>query len=152
MPETLPADAEQQNAKDTYIADLERRVERSQKEIVTLTKLVLKADSAPQIVGIDATDGADIDDATRKSMFRIMAMSLHLTRVPFVMRLAYFQKRHQRRLVRALREAQLIDAEWYKETYPKVAESGEDPAFYFVRKGIAAGHVPHPRFMSEGAK
>lgn len=132
--------------------------ERLRAEIVSLSKMYVtlleerkkfkdmaEACKAPQTQA--APPHQDNTAAKRQSeIFAVMAMSLQLTRVPWVMRLQFFKNRHARRLAIALKKRQLIDSEWYKKTYPEVAASGQDPAIFFVTKGIDAGHCPHPAF------
>jgi len=166
MSEKRPIETTQQSTQEAYILGLEHQVRRMQREIVALSQIALEVRETPQDVGRDPieeprpvneaesdTDGkVCIDEAARIELFKIMAMSLQLTRVPIVMRFSYFRKRHQLRLVNALKGAGLIDVNWYKQTYPACTKSGVDPAFYFVTEGIASGHAPHPQFVTKGAK
>ncbi len=59
--------------------------------------------------------------------------------------------RRLRRLLRpratAFREMRLIvDAAWYRATYPDVAAAGEDPVQHFLRSGIREGRRPNRFF------
>ena len=146
--------ATQDDLKD-QLAKLESEVVRSRREIVTLTQIVLdarSAPSAPAVVYKDRVREIPLDDDTRRAMFEVMGMSVHLTRIPFLMRFEFMRKRHQRRLASALMARKLIAPKWYSETYPEVAKSGMEPALYFAAKGIEAGHVPHPKFRLEASK
>lgn len=133
---------------------MEAQLCQAQAEILTLSKALLQVPSAPdQPTQVDlkrptARSNA-LPRATVQAMFEVMALSLPLTRVPFVMRIGYFRRRHRRRLANALVQRGLIDTAWYLATYPEAAKSGLPPAIYFVSRGMAAGHVPHPMFASE---
>lgn len=144
-------DASQGSDHSDYIAKLEAQVARSRDEIVTLSQLVMDVPRSPIHVLTERFSGQSggLSQETLRAMFAVMAMSLHLTRVPLVMRFGFFKRRHQRRLAVALRHHNLIDPDWYAATYPEVEGSGEDPAIYFVTKGIEAGHAPHPQFVPE---
>lgn len=145
---------EEHDPKDLQIERLERQVQRSQQEIVTLSEMLLGYQTAPEMVGDDASievskQVASVDRATLDAMFNVMAMSKSLVRIPFVMRFGWFKRRHARRLANALRKHGLVNAAWYKREYPEVAASKMDPALYFATTGIDAGHVPHPMFKPE---
>lgn len=129
------------------IHQLEEKVARSQREIVTLSQMLLRSGVLGS--GEKASQSTVLDDTTRQNMFKTMAMSLHLTRVPVIMRFGYFKRRHQRRLADALIRENLIDEAWYEKTYPQVVQSGLTPAIHFVVHGISAGHCPHPKFANE---
>lgn len=49
-------------------------------------------------------------------------------------------------LAARLEAAGLFVAEWYRRTYPDVAESGLSPREHFLRFGLAEGRAPGPRF------
>ncbi len=133
------------------LAKLESQIARSERELVKLTQIVLETRAASVVVQREIVDVRDtsIDEDTRRAISDVMGMILHLTRVPFVMRFGFFQRRHQRRLAMALVDCDLVDEKFYSETYPEVAESGMEPAVYFAAKGIEAGHIPHPKFKPE---
>lgn len=51
---------------------------------------------------------------------------------------------------RALRDMRaLFDGDYYRETYPDVAESGDDPFEHYLRQGWAEGRNPAPLFHTE---
>jgi hypothetical protein len=52
----------------------------------------------------------------------------------------------RRRLARQLVRSGLLDASWYKATYPDVAESGLGPAEHYLEKGFCRGYRPNPLF------
>ena len=140
----------------SQVALVEAENTRLRAEIIQLSEMyvaVLKeAQSQDKQTGNPAEqqnsfDTADnVRTAMSKGMFSVMAMSLELTRVPLVMRLNFFKRRHARRLALALKRHNLIDTKWYVQKYPEVAASGQDPTMYFVTIGIKAGHAPHPLF------
>ena len=49
-----------------------------------------------------------------------------------------------------LRESPLFDPEWYRRTYPDVAEAGADPAEHYLAFGALEGRDPGPGFDSVG--
>lgn len=148
MTETPPISLEDQTDR---LAKMERQIERSQNEIVKLTQIVLETRAAPAVAQREVVHVHDtpLDEDTRRAIFDVIGMSLHLTRVPIVMRFKFFKRRHQRRLARALVHHDLLDEAFYTKSYPEVAQSGMTPGRYFAAIGIQAGHIPHPKFKPE---
>lgn len=123
------------------VKQLEEELALARAEILTLSKMVLDR---------HLTDGNDAEhNAHNQRIFEVMLMSLNLTRLPFVMQLGFFRRRHITRLANKLRELELFDRDWYLERFPEVRNSNGDPAHYFITRGSREGHVPCAAFLKE---
>ena len=68
------------------VKQLEEELALARAEILTLSKMVLDR---------HLTDGNDAEhNAHNQRIFEVMLMSLNLTRLPFVMQLGFFRRRH----------------------------------------------------------
>ena len=54
----------------------------------------------------------------------------------------------ERKQISLLRNSDLFDADWYRQKYPDVAASRQDPARHFLRFGGAEGRSPSAKFDS----
>lgn len=54
----------------------------------------------------------------------------------------------QREEIALIRASGLLDADWYRRTYPDVATAGHDPALHYLEHGVADGRDPGPDFST----